>query len=197
MHSGLRRVVVVVAILNLAYFGVEFAVALAIGSVSLFADSIDFLEDASINLLIAVALGWSALRRARVGMALAGILLVPGVATLWTAWNKLLQPLPPAPLALSLTGGGALLVNLSCALLLARHRASGGSLTRAAFLSARNDTVANVAIIAAGLLTAWLHSAWPDLLVGLAIAAMNADAAREVWSAARAEHREAGASIPP
>jgi Co/Zn/Cd efflux system component len=40
---NLRKVVIIVALLNLAYFGVEFAVALAIGSVSLFADSIDFL----------------------------------------------------------------------------------------------------------------------------------------------------------
>ena len=54
---ALRCVVVRVALLNLAYFGVEFAVGLAIGSVSLFADSIDFLEDASVNLLI-LALGW-------------------------------------------------------------------------------------------------------------------------------------------
>ena len=54
---SLRKVVIIVAILNLAYFGVEFAVALTIGSVSLFADSIDFLEDASVNLLIAIALG--------------------------------------------------------------------------------------------------------------------------------------------
>jgi hypothetical protein len=46
--------------LNLAYSGVEFAVALAIGSVSLLADSIDFLEDAPVNLLIAFALGWTA-----------------------------------------------------------------------------------------------------------------------------------------
>ena len=45
-----------VAVLNLSYFGVEFLVALSIGSVSLFADSIDFLEDTSINLLILVAL---------------------------------------------------------------------------------------------------------------------------------------------
>ncbi|HZR34303.1 MAG TPA: cation transporter [Nevskia sp.] len=189
----LRRVVITVALLNLAYFGVEFGVALAIGSVSLFADSVDFLEDASINLLIAVALGWSAARRARLGMVLAGILLVPGLATLWTAAHKLWQPLPPAALALSLTGGGALLVNLCCALLLARHRGGSGSLTRAAFLSARNDTLANLAIIAAGLVTARLRSAWPDLLVGLGIAVLNADAAREVWSAARAERRAAGA----
>jgi Co/Zn/Cd efflux system component len=69
LKTQLRRVVVVVALLNLAYFGVEFAVALAIGSVSLFADSIDFLEDASVNLLIAVALGWTAANRARLGMA--------------------------------------------------------------------------------------------------------------------------------
>jgi Co/Zn/Cd efflux system component len=46
MNPKLRKVVVLVAILNLAYFGVEFAVALIIGSVSLFADSVDFLEDA-------------------------------------------------------------------------------------------------------------------------------------------------------
>src|SRR5688572_29337503 len=67
---NLRKVVIIVAVVNLAYFGVEFAVALAIGSVSLFADSIDFLEDASVNLLIAIALDWTATNRARVGMAL-------------------------------------------------------------------------------------------------------------------------------
>lgn len=73
--------------------------------------------------------------------------------------------------------------------MLARYRHHGGSLTRAAFLSARNDALANIAIIGAGLVTAFLwRSAWPDVIVGLAIAAMNADAAREVWHAAREEH---------
>jgi Co/Zn/Cd efflux system component len=191
MKLNLRRVVLLVAALNLAYFGVEFSVALAIGSVSLFADSIDFLEDASLNLLIAFALGWSATGRARLGMGLAGILLVPGLATLWTAWAKFMAPMPPAPLPLTLAGLGALGINLSCAFLLAGFREHSGSLTRAAFLSARNDAVANVAIIAAGIMTAYAHSAWPDLIVGLGIAAMNADAAREVWRAAREEHRAA------
>jgi Co/Zn/Cd efflux system component len=188
--DALRRTVRLVVLLNIAYFGIEFAVAVAIGSVSLFADSIDFLEDSSINFLIIVALGWTARNRARVGMALAGILLVPGLATLWTAWQKFNIPAPPEPVALTLTGLGALAVNLFCALTLARHRHHSGSLTRAAFLSARNDTLANVAIIAAGLVTAFLwQSAWPDLIVGLGIAAMNADAAREVWETARNEHR--------
>jgi Co/Zn/Cd efflux system component len=180
-----------VALLNLGYFGMEFAVAVAIGSVSLFADSIDFLEDASTNFLILAALGWSAVHRARVGMALAGILLVPGLAALWTAWEKLAMPLPPAPVPLTLTGVGALAINLTCALLLARYRTHEGSLTRAAFLSARNDVLANIAIIGAGLVTGYILSVWPDLIVGLGIAVINADAAREVWTTARKEHHAA------
>ncbi|MQB41638.1 cation transporter [Rhizobium sp. ICMP 5592] len=189
---ALRNAVKRVALLNLGYFGVEFAVALSIGSVSLFADSIDFLEDASVSLLILMALGWSIRNRARIGMALAGILLIPGLATIWTAWHKFMVPVAPEPLPLSLTGLGALVVNLSCAMMLVRFRDHSGSLTRAAFLSARNDAFANIAIIAAGIVTAFLwHSAWPDLIVGIAIAAMNADAAREVWTTARDEQRAA------
>jgi len=189
--SGPRRVVTLVVLLNLCYFGVELSVALAIGSVSLLADSIDFLEDASVNLLVVAALGMTAVHRARVGMALAGILLVPGLATLWTAWDKLQTLSVPDPVPLSLAGAGALAVNLSCAFLLACYRRHGGSLIRAAFLSARNDALANIAIVATGFVTAWTLSAWPDLVVGLGIAALNADAAREVLSAARDEHRRA------
>jgi len=176
MMSSLRRVVIIVALLNLAYFGVEFGVAMVIGSVSLLADSVDFLEDTSINLVIAVALGWSATNRARLGMALGVILLIPGLSTVWTAWQKFL------------------VVNLSCALLLARFRTHSGSLTRAAFLSARNDAFANVAIVVAGFVTALTTSAWPDLVVGLGILTINADAARKVWHTARQEHATAAAS---
>jgi Co/Zn/Cd efflux system component len=188
----LTQTVRVVAALNLAYFGIEFAVALHIGSVALFADSVDFLEDTAVNFLIFAGLGWTARNRARLGMGLAAILLVPGLATLWTAWEKISLPVAPSPLPLSLTGLGALAINLSCALMLVRHRNAGGSLTRAAFLSARNDAFANVAIIAAGGVTAFLwRSAWPDLVVGLAIAAINADAAHEVFTTARREHADA------
>ena len=91
---------------------------------------------------------------------------------------------------MSVTAIGALAINMFCAFLLARFRMHSGSLTRAAFLSARNDAFANVAIIAAGMTTAFFwQSAWPDVIVGVGIALMNADAAREVWSAAREEHR--------
>ena len=192
-HYHLRRAVRLVALLNLLYFGVELTVALIIGSVSLLADSADFFEDAAVNFVIFAALGWSATRRAKVGMALSGILLVPAIAFLWTLWQKLSVPMPPEAIPLTVTGAGAMAVNLFCAFILARYRHHSGSLTKAAFLSARNDVLANVAIIAAGLVTVAYPSIWPDILVGLGIAFMNLDAAREVWTAARDEHRLAKA----
>jgi len=187
----LRRTVLTVVALNLAYFGIEFTVATLISSVSLFADSIDFLEDAAVNLLIAVGLGWSVAARGRLGAVLALLILVPGIATLWTAWSKFLAPVPPEPVLLTVAGLGAMVVNGTCALLLARIRSDGGSLTRAAFLSARNDVIANGAIVLAGLATAATLSAWPDLVVGVGIALLNAGAAWEVWEAASEERRDA------
>jgi len=189
LDAPLRRAVRLVALLNLAYFGVEFSVAMTIRSVSLFADSVDFLEDASVNFLILGALGWTARRRAKVGMVLSAILLTPALALLWTLWQKFSAPVPPAPIPLSLAALGALGINVFCAFTLAAHRHSGGSLSQAAFLSARNDALANIAIIGAALVTAWTRSVWPDVVVGLGIAAMNLDAAREVWETARGEHR--------
>ena len=194
--QDLRSTVRVVALLNLAYFGVELSVALAIGSVSLLADSADFFEDAAVNFLIFAALGWSARRRAQVGMALAGMLLIPAAAFVWTLWRKLTAPVAPAADLLSMTGLGALAVNLTCALMLARFRDHQGSLSKAAFLSARNDVFANLAIIAAGLATLATRSIWPDIVVGLGIALMNLGAAREVLEAAREEHREARRAQP-
>jgi len=188
---ALRRAIALVAILNLAYFGVELTVALRIGSVSLLADSADFFEDAAVNFLIFAALRWSAATRAKVGRLLAAILLVPSIAFLWTLVQKLSSPVPPEPVALGVTGLGALAVNLFCAFLLARFRSRAGSLTRAAFLSARNDAVANLAIIVAGVATLVWPSVWPDIVVGLGVALMNLDAAREVWEAATEDEREA------
>jgi Co/Zn/Cd efflux system component len=188
--QALRRTVLVVALLNLAYFGVEFAVARAIGSVSLFADSVDFLEDASINALIFLAAVWSTRRRSYVGSVLAFVILIPALATIWTAIVKIGDPVAPAPVPLSLAAIGALLVNLTCAALLLRHRNHPGSLAKAAWLSARNDALANIAIIGVGVAAIWFTTGWIDIVVGVGIGLLNADAARTVWKLSRAERIE-------
>jgi Co/Zn/Cd efflux system component len=191
--KGFRRAVGIVALLNIVYFAVEFCVASRAGSVSLFADSLDFFEDASVNLLILLAIGWTPRHRAQLAMVLSMVLLAPAVAGIWMAYVKLTSFMSPDATSLTITGGGALAVNVTCAILLTRYRNHSGSLTRAAFLSARNDALANIAIIGAGLITNAHSTIWPDLLVGVGIAVLNADSARQIWSAARSEHRHAQA----
>lgn len=189
--AAFKKVILFVALANFAYFFVEFFVALNIHSVSLFADSIDFLEDSSVNFLILIALGWTAAKRARLGMLLAAMILIPGISTLWMTYEKFINPTLPNAIAISAVGLGALAVNFTCAFKLAKFRNQSGSLSKAAFLSARNDAFANIAIIIVGVITLFTQSPWPDLIVGIAIALVNADAAVEVFQASRKELHDA------
>ncbi len=185
--QGARRALIWVVALNLGYGVIEGVVGLMIGSVSLIVDSVDFFEDSFVNLLILIGLGWSMAARARLGGALAFFLAIPAAAALWMVWSKIQTPVPPAADGLTLTALGALAINFAAALIIARYRNAGGALMRAAFLSARNDMIGNVAMIGAGGLTAATGSIWPDILVGLGLAMLHGDAAREVWRTARDE----------
>jgi Co/Zn/Cd efflux system component len=189
----LRRVVLTVAGIQLSYFFVEVSVALAIGSVSLLADSVDFLEDTAINLLVALALGWSLRWRALAGHAMALVILVPALVAAWQAVAKAFDPVAPDVPVLVLTAGGAAVVNAVCALLLTRVRHHGGSLSGGAYLSARNDVAVNLAIIAMGVVTVWVGTGWPDIVLGLVIVAVNGTAALEVWRLAGEERLAARA----
>ena len=189
----LRRTVLAVAGLNLGYFWVQVAVALAIGSVAPLADGVDFLEDTAVNLLIFVALGWPLGRRALAGKVMAGIILLPALAAAWAAVAKAGEPVPPDVTALLLTAGGAVVVNGTAAYLLSRIRHHGGSMTAAAFLTARNDVLVNVSIMVMAVLTRWTGSGWPDIVLGVIIIALNVGAAREVWEVATEERLAARA----
>ena len=189
----LRRVVLAVALLNLSYFFVEFAVALEAGSVSLLADSVDFLEDTAINLLIFVALGWPMARRAVMGKAMAAILVVPASVAAWQAVQAFSDPVAPDASPVVLASLGAIGVNGVSAWLLVRVRHHGGSLSRAAFLSARNDVAVNLAIIAMAGATLWTGSGWPDLVLGCVIIVVALHAAHEVWEVSEEERLAAKA----
>ena len=189
----LRRVVLVVAVLNLAYFFVEATVAVAADSVSLLADSVDFLEDAAINLLIFTALGWPLAKRALTGKATAMIILLPAAVAGWQAIHRFADPVVPDAVPVVLASLGAIAINGTSAWLLAGVRHSGGSLSRAAFLSARNDVLVNSSIIAMALVTLRTDSGWPDLVLGCVIILLAVHAAYEVWEVSEEERLAAKA----
>ena len=72
-------------------------------------------------------------------------------------------------------------------------RNQGGSLGRAAFLSARNDVLVNLSIIAMAMITVWTGSGWPDLILGCFIIALGMRAAAEVWQVSEEERLAAKA----
>lgn len=189
----LKRIVLIVAILNFAYFFVEFSVALGAGSVALLADSVDFLEDTAVNLLIFIALGWPLARRAVMGKAMTLVILGPAAVAGWKAVQGFSDPTAPVVLPLVLASLGAIAINGTSAWLLTTVRHHGGSLSAAAFLSARNDVLVNVSIIAMGIVTIWTDSGWPDLILGCLIILLALHAAYEVWEVSEEERLAAKA----
>jgi len=171
--------------LNFFYFLVEFYSASQIGSASLFADSIDFLEDTAINTIILFSLNWSFKNRLKLSMFLAFLILIPGLTALWKIGQQFLDKSYPNSFDLSLIGFGALIVNLLCIKILFKFQNNQESLYRAAFLSAKTDILSNFAIIAAGIYLYFSPSIWPDILVALFIIIINFDASYKVYKVAR------------
>lgn len=133
-------------------------------------------------------MAWPAARRRTAGSVLAALILIPAIAAIVTVVSKIMNPVAPSPEGLTGIAVGALVVNVICAILLMQLRDEGSSLATGAWLAARNDALANVLIIVAGLLTFVWETAWFDLVVGAIIAAINLSAAKEVWEASREEH---------
>ena len=185
--KSFKKAVLIVAVLNLLYFFIEFIAALNIRSVSLLADSIDFIEDASINFLIFFAISLTLAKKAKVSIILSIIMILPGLTALWAIWQQVLYQEPPRPIGLSLVAFGALIINCLCTFILIRFKNFSGSLTRGAFLSARNDALSNIAIILTGIITFFHPSIWPDIIVGIFIAFLRTESALEIFNKAMRE----------
>ena len=132
-------------------------------------------------------MAWPAARRRTAGSVLAALILIPAIAAIVTLVAKIMNPVAPSPEGLTGIAIGALIVNVICAILL-QLRNEGSSLATGAWLAARNDALANILIIATGLLTFVWETAWFDIIVGAIIAAINLSAAKEVREASRKEH---------
>jgi cation diffusion facilitator family transporter len=182
-----RRTLVIVLLLNAAMFLAEFSAGLLAGSTALLADSLDMLADAMIYALGLFALGRAAHWRARAALTSGLFQLVLGLAVGVEAGVKLFVDGLPDTATMGLFGVIALLVNGVCFLLLSRYR-DGDINLRATWICSRNDMLGNVGVLVAAGLVNWLGALWPDIVIGLLIAAVV------VHSAVRVV-REAGAEL--
>ncbi len=178
--------------INAAMFIVEFTGGLFAGSVSLLADSLDMLGDATVYGFSLYAVAHGPRQKALSALLKGGIMAGFGLVVLAQAVYKVLNPQAPAAEVIGGIGLLAFLANGICLALLWRHRTEDINMS-SVWLCSRNDIIANVSVLGAALMVWRLGSAWPDILVGVAIAALFLRSAVFVVRAAAAELRLARA----
>ncbi|MFP1677599.1 cation transporter [Alloalcanivorax sp. C16-2] len=183
-----RRVLIAVLVINLTMFGVEVLVGIFTGSRALRADALDFLGDAATYGLTLWALGQSLVWRTRAARIKGYSLLVLGLLVLGDSLVSLFHGVTPPGGMISAIGALALTANVTSLLLLLRYR-DGDANIRSVWLCTRNDVIANLAVIGAGLLVLATGSRWPDPLVALGIAALFTHSAVAILRQANDEAR--------
>jgi len=191
--------------INVGMFLVEFVAGLMAASTALLADSLDMLGDAvayGISLFVVSRHdGWKAVSALIKG----GIMALFGLFVIGQAAYKLLHPMTPHFETIGLIGVLALAGNAACLWLLWHHRTEDVNM-RSVWLCSRNDIFANVSVLFAALGVRLSGSQWPDLLVGLGIAALFLRSALHVFQDATATyaahksslHENAGTlNVPP
>jgi cation diffusion facilitator family transporter len=171
VHAQQRRVLHIVLWINLAMFLIEVVAGLIAHSTALLADSVDMLGDAIVYgfslYVIARAPVWQARAALLKGIIMAGF----GVGVVAEVVSKLVRGLRPEAEVMWVVALVALVANASVLAFLWRHRADDINM-RSVWLCSRNDVIANGAVLLAALGVGLTRSAWPDILVGLAIAAL-------------------------
>jgi cation diffusion facilitator family transporter len=176
-----KKVLVAVLIINAVLFVVEAAAGFWANSTALLADSLDMLGDSLVYGFSLYVLSRGALWKARAALLKGVIMALFAMGVLIELVYKLLSGIVPSAETMGFIGALVLLGNGICFLLLFRHRSDDLNM-RSTWLCSRNDIVANVAVLAAAAGVGIFNSAWPDILVGAAIATLFLKSAFSVLS---------------
>lgn len=189
-----RRVLVIVLIINAVMFFAEFGAGLVAGSAALMADATDMLGDALVSGVSLYALARSDRWKAGAAAAKGGFILVLGLGILLNVWWKIRSGVPPSSGLMLGFGGLALVANLACLALLWRFRRQDVNMA-STFECSRNDVISNVGVLAAAGLVAALDSPWPDIAIGLLMAAVILRSAVRVLAEAVPQLRSGSAGV--
>ncbi|GAC16609.1 cation transporter [Aliiglaciecola lipolytica] len=159
----------IVLAINAVMFVVELSAGILANSVSLIADSLDMLGDALVYIFSIYVIARGARMKAFSAMFKGAIMAAFGLFVLGQAIYSIMVSHSPSYEAISIFGVVALLANAICLALLWQHKAEDINMS-SVWLCSRNDIIANISVIAAGI-GVWLtSSAWPDIIVGFALA---------------------------
>jgi cation diffusion facilitator family transporter len=167
-HQEQQSALTVLLIINALMFIVEFIAGWVADSTALIADSMDMLADALVYSVSLYAVGKSMhakIHAARLS-GLFQILLGLGVAV--DVIRRFVAGSEPEPMFMIIVGFLALIANVTCLAIIAKHR-KGEIHMRASWIFSRNDVIANIGVITAGVLVSVLVSPLPDLIIGLII----------------------------
>ncbi len=184
-----RRALSWVIAINLLGFVVVLIGGLIEGSASLSANALDFLADSATYAISLWAIGRSVRIRTGAalfkGLSLAAVALSVAGFAVWRAWTGA----APSGEAISALGVFGALANLVAAALLVRYR-DGDANVRSVWLCTRNDLIQCLGVAATGLAVWITGSRWPDLIVGVLLAAVFLSSSYQIVRQARTELRE-------
>lgn len=188
-----RRILWVALGINAVMFAVEIGAGLSARSVSLLADSLDFLGDAANYGVSLFVLGMALHWRARASLLKGATMAAFGLWLLFvTARHAIVGTVPEAPV-MGAVGMVALIANIAVAALLYRFR-DGDSNMASVWICSRNDAIGNLAVLLAALGVFGSGSGWPDLAVGAAMALLALYGAGQIVRRATAELRSVPAT---
>ena len=181
-----RRTLLIVLILNaLLFLGLGIGGIMADSS-ALLANAVDNASDSVVYLISFVAIGRAASWK-RGAARLSGILLLVFAAgvliDVGRRWWFGTEPVGWTMMGLALV---AAIVNLICLVLLRRDTSDDVNMEAAETFSL-NDFASNGGILVAGGLVMWLDQAWPDLVVGMLVAAIAVKGGIEILRSASDE----------
>ncbi len=166
-----RRVLWIVIAINAVMFVVEMSAGAAAGSKALQADALDFLGDTLTYGLSLYVIGKSVRMRSTAALMKGVSLALMGVGVLgWTIYQTFVLGMPDA-MVMSGVAFLAFAANVASVMLLLKFR-NGDSNVRSVWLCSRNDAIGNLAVIGAAGVVMLTGSAWPDLIVAAAMAAL-------------------------
>jgi Co/Zn/Cd efflux system component len=183
VHDRQRGVLRVVLAINVAMFLVEAVAGLLARSTALLADSADMLGDALVYGFSLYVIARGPVWEARAALLKATVMAAFGAGVLVQVGTKLARGLTPDADLMAGIGLLALAANASVLAFLWRHRADDLNM-RSVWLCSRNDVIANAGVLLAAGGVALTGSGWPDIAVGVAIAALFMASAVEVGRAA-------------